>query len=235
MELFESGQIAVPEIQRDVVWYPDQVKDLIHSIFSDYPCGSLIIWEPRQKDEKLMKEIIRPERLAFYKNQPPRYFLIDGQQRITTLASVMLEPGFLKKVEPTIEEDLPSLYVNLRRFPKEIEATSDSDASNFPSSVLMNDLFLGRFRDRPEYSTKLSASQRTEIDKKHSTFQRLPVPRSNHTRTRLPDRRKNICPCEFSRYAAHRRRDSHGDNHSVLERTIKRATRLSQRAERSRL
>ena len=176
MELFESGQIAVPEIQRDVVWKPDQVKDLVHSIFSDFPCGSLIMWEPRQKDEQLMKEIIRPERLAFYKNQPPRYFLIDGQQRITTLASVMLEPGFLKKVEPSIEEDLPSLYVNLRRFPEDIEATSDSDASNFPSSVLMNDLFLGRFRDRPEYTTKLTASQRTEIDKNIQRFRDYQFP-----------------------------------------------------------
>jgi len=105
MELFETGQIAVPEIQRDVVWKPDQVKDLIWSIFSDYPCGSLIMWEPREKDEKLMREIIRPERLAYYRNQLPKYFVIDGQQRITAIASVMLEPGFLKRVEPEIEND----------------------------------------------------------------------------------------------------------------------------------
>lgn len=48
----EPGQIAVPEIQRDVVWKPEQVKELVRSIFSDYPCGSLIVWEPSgRRDE----------------------------------------------------------------------------------------------------------------------------------------------------------------------------------------
>ena len=177
MDLFESGQIAVPEIQRDVVWKPEQVKELVRSIFSDYPCGSLIVWEPRQRDEKLMMEIIRPERLAYYKNQPPRYFLIDGQQRLTTLASIMLEPGFLKKVEPSVEEDLPSLYVDLGRFPRgEIEASSDHRASNFPSSMLMNDLFQGSFRDNPEHTKKLLASKRAEIDKSIQHFRNYKFP-----------------------------------------------------------
>jgi uncharacterized protein with ParB-like and HNH nuclease domain len=46
---FESGNISVPEIQRDVVWGADKVKDLIDSISKAYPCGSLILWEPRRR------------------------------------------------------------------------------------------------------------------------------------------------------------------------------------------
>ena len=42
---FAEGDLAIPEIQRDVVWKPDQVKQLISSIFSQYPCGSLIFWD----------------------------------------------------------------------------------------------------------------------------------------------------------------------------------------------
>src|ERR1039458_583698 len=107
MQSFRKGEIAVPEIQRDVVWDGDQVKELIDSIIREYPCGSLILWQPRMRDEKLLKEIIRPEWLDFFADHVPKYFLIDGQQRITALASVILERGFLKRVEPELEKQLP--------------------------------------------------------------------------------------------------------------------------------
>jgi uncharacterized protein with ParB-like and HNH nuclease domain len=45
VEEFMDGSLAIPEIQRDVVWKPDQVKELIASLFRSYPCGSLIFWE----------------------------------------------------------------------------------------------------------------------------------------------------------------------------------------------
>lgn len=80
---FSEGNITIPEIQRDVVWKPDQVKQLIDSIFLHYPCGSLIFWEPREKDGGLVRSMIRPERLEQYQGRLPRYFLLDGQQRLT--------------------------------------------------------------------------------------------------------------------------------------------------------
>src|SRR5215469_5401116 len=95
IDYFEKGRIAIPEIQRDVVWSSDQVKELLDSISKEYPCGSLILWEPRLGDKKLVREIIRPERLEFYRDVLPKYFVIDGQQRLTALASVMLESNFL--------------------------------------------------------------------------------------------------------------------------------------------
>ncbi len=49
---FASGDLAIPEIQRDVVWKPDQVKELISSVFRQYPCGSLIFWQPRDRDAR---------------------------------------------------------------------------------------------------------------------------------------------------------------------------------------
>src|SRR5438093_8097857 len=95
---FESGHIAIPEIQRDVVWKAEQVKDLIDSVSRSYPCGSVILWEPREKDRSLVRSMIRPERLEQYPDQLPRYFLLDGQQRLTALASVFLAREPLKKL-----------------------------------------------------------------------------------------------------------------------------------------
>jgi hypothetical protein len=68
---FQTGRIAIPEIQRDVVWTSEQIKDLIDSISRGYPCGALIFWEPREKDEKLVKSMIRPERLELYDGTLP--------------------------------------------------------------------------------------------------------------------------------------------------------------------
>jgi CRISPR/Cas system-associated endoribonuclease Cas2 len=160
---FFEGRIAIPEIQRDLVWSSDQVKSLLDSIYQSYPCGSLILWEPRTHDAKLMREIIRPERLEYYQGKLPRYFLIDGQQRVTALASVMLNPGFLSEVEPEIENDPGSLYVNIKKFPKEVQAAADEEPYKFPW-VSMNDVFTGRLKELPEFQ-KLTYEQKRAIDR----------------------------------------------------------------------
>jgi uncharacterized protein with ParB-like and HNH nuclease domain len=73
----DSGQIAIPEIQRPFVWKRRQVRDLIDSLFSGYPTGYLIIWQnPNVKlkngGSSLGKKI-----------------LIDGQQRVTALMAAI--------------------------------------------------------------------------------------------------------------------------------------------------
>lgn len=161
MDLFSTGRIAVPEIQRDIVWSSDQIKELLDSISLDYPCGSLILWEPRLKDEKLVKEIIRPERAQAF-DHLPKYFLIDGQQRVTALATVMLERNLLRKMEPEIETDLMSLFVNLKKFPSDIEAASDADSYKYPW-VPMNDIFNGAVKQVKEYDS-LPKSEQKKID-----------------------------------------------------------------------
>ena len=129
---FADGDLAIPEIQRDFVWKPEQVKKLIGSIFSQFPCGSLIFWEPREKDAHLVKSMIRPERLKQYDGKLPKYFLLDGQQRLTALASVLLSRPQLKEVLAEIEEDMPYIYCNLKRFPGELEAINDASGYTFP-------------------------------------------------------------------------------------------------------
>src|SRR5439155_17114508 len=125
VEEFMDGSLAIPEIQRDVVWKPDQVKELVSSVFRSYPCGSLIFWEPRERDANLVRAMIRPERLKQYNGQLPRYFLLDGQQRITALASVLLPREKLREILAEIEEDMPYIFCNLKKFPDEFEATTD--------------------------------------------------------------------------------------------------------------
>lgn len=150
VELFASGEIAIPEIQRDVVWKPDQVKELIDSINLGYPCGSLIFWEPREKDAQLVRSMIRPERLKRQAGKLPRYFLLDGQQRLTALASVFLSRDDLRDLLAELSEDMPYIVVNVKRFPNEIEASTDPMINKFPW-VMLNRLLDGTIQNDPNF------------------------------------------------------------------------------------
>src|SRR6266404_2842786 len=152
IDQFDSGDIAIPEIQRDVVWTGDKVKALVDSIGRGYPCGSLILWEPREKDKGLVRSMIRPERLKQFNGKVPRYFLLDGQQRVTALASVTLNRQRFKALLSEMEDEMPFLLANLKRFPREIEATTDVAGYTFPW-VLFNEIFDGSVQSRPQYSS----------------------------------------------------------------------------------
>lgn len=40
----ESGEIAIPEIQRPFVWNASKIRDFIDSLYFGYPVGYLIAW-----------------------------------------------------------------------------------------------------------------------------------------------------------------------------------------------
>lgn len=168
IEEFKNGNIAIPEIQRDVVWSADQIKNLIDSITRGYPCGSLIFWEPREKDGQLVRSMIRPERLAQLDGSLPRYFLLDGQQRVTALASVLLKRDAVKDLLTELDEELPFVFANLKRFPKEFEATTDPGNYSYPW-ILFNKLFDGSYRSEPQFAGLTSAQH----DSIQSYVQRL--------------------------------------------------------------
>lgn len=72
-----SGEIAIPEMQRPFVWDSTKVRDLIDSLYKGYPIGYIIIW--KNPDVKL-KDVT----LSIGKK-----IVIDGQQRITALTAAI--------------------------------------------------------------------------------------------------------------------------------------------------
>ena len=73
-----SGEIAIPEIQRPFVWDSSKVRDLMDSLYHGYPIGYVIAWRNpnvRLKDGSLSEG---------------KKILIDGQQRVTALTAAIL-------------------------------------------------------------------------------------------------------------------------------------------------
>lgn len=84
----DDGDIKVPAFQRGYVWKQEQIIELMQSIVSDYPVGSILLWEASEKDKlKSTRNIagyIIPERASNY----PVNYILDGQQRLSSIYGV---------------------------------------------------------------------------------------------------------------------------------------------------
>lgn len=162
-DMYASGEIAIPEIQRDFVWDAKRIKLLLDSLLMDYPSGAIILWRPEFHTRSEFEMLIRPERLHLYKNCLPTYLLLDGQQRLTALCSVILPA---KEVLESLGEeiDLPKLFINLKTL--EIEARKDSlPPSN--NEVLLNRLLSTETDDSGLSSIFNELTSRKDITAKH--------------------------------------------------------------------
>jgi uncharacterized protein with ParB-like and HNH nuclease domain len=81
-----SGDIRIPAFQRDFVWEPEQVAFLLDSIYKGFPIGTVILWktDTRLNTEKRLGLFDLPEPRRDY----PVNYVLDGQQRLTSLFSV---------------------------------------------------------------------------------------------------------------------------------------------------
>jgi len=82
----DQGRVKIPRFQRDFVWNKEQTAKLIDSIIKGFPVGTFIIWKTREELPSLRNigNIELPEPPAGDAVQ----YILDGQQRITSLYAV---------------------------------------------------------------------------------------------------------------------------------------------------
>ena len=83
MTSIDSGDIALPDLQRPFVWKNVKVRNLFDSLYKGLPVGMLILWKINESNGEF-KPIGDPD-----KNTTPTKLIIDGQQRLTALYSVI--------------------------------------------------------------------------------------------------------------------------------------------------
>jgi hypothetical protein len=83
LQMADNREMALPDFQRDFVWDPFATEELIESIVSNYPAGSLL----RIKNGTQL--LFQPRAIegapALAKDAKPSYLILDGQQRLTSL------------------------------------------------------------------------------------------------------------------------------------------------------
>lgn len=89
-----EGRIRIPAFQRGFVWDSERVAQLMDSIYKEYPFGSLLFW--RTKAELKAERTLGPFKLPKRPDDYPVDYVLDGQQRLTSIFTVFqttLEPS----------------------------------------------------------------------------------------------------------------------------------------------
>ncbi|MEZ4475721.1 MAG: DUF262 domain-containing protein, partial [bacterium] len=84
-----GGQMRIPTWQRKLKWQVDDVIKLLDSIYRGYPIGTLLLWKRAAPAEKMSFGSIAIDA----KERSDALFVIDGQQRLTSLVRVLAGAG----------------------------------------------------------------------------------------------------------------------------------------------
>ena len=82
-----SGDILLPKFQRSLVWERPQILSLLDSVARGYPIGSVLLWQSRQ--ELRSENRIADLEIAVPRPDYPVNYLLDGQQRLSTICGAM--------------------------------------------------------------------------------------------------------------------------------------------------
>jgi len=109
VQKFLDKEIKLPEMQRKYVWKREKVRALIDSIYKGYPSGSILLWETDQLPET---------RDAAVENNTEHQLgttlmLLDGQQRLTSLAAVLSGIPVRVRVGRTTKEIPIEVFFNM--------------------------------------------------------------------------------------------------------------------------
>lgn len=117
VQSIEKGKLRLPELQRHYVWDAKRVRDLLDSLYRNYPSGSILTWETDEevKTRSFATEETIPE-TKYYE------LLLDGQQRLTSLNAI------LKGLPVRVRDKKTPVYIffNLEH-PEGLERTIDDD------------------------------------------------------------------------------------------------------------
>lgn len=138
----DTGQIKIPKFQRDFVWTKDQTAKLIDSIIKGFPIGTFIFWETNE-ELRHVKEIGNAALPS-----PPKghtvWYVLDGQQRITSLYAV--QKG-LRATKDGQEIDYRDIAIDLTRDPDEDDQVVFTEPPTDRTFISVNKLLNGSLAD----------------------------------------------------------------------------------------
>ncbi|HZF52049.1 MAG TPA: DUF262 domain-containing protein [Polyangiaceae bacterium] len=138
----QQGDIRMPAFQRGFAWKDGQVLELLESIYSGYPIGSVLLW---RVNEKVLR-VEQPRRSYFpeVEERYPTHFVLDGLQRLSSLYAVF-------HFNATLHPDRFHIHFNPRN--QRFVYARDSKPETIPLNVVFRP---GEF---VSYHTKLKAME----------------------------------------------------------------------------
>ena len=108
----QSGKIQLPDFQRGWVWDEDRIRGLLASISRGFPVGAVMTLSSGG-DIKFRTRLVE----GVYDSgvSSPDRFLLDGQQRLTSLYQALLHPDAVSTQDSRGEKRLSWFYIDMRR------------------------------------------------------------------------------------------------------------------------
>ena len=100
-----SGEVRVPTFQRPLNWKRSDKAALFDSIYRGYPVGTLLLWKRAAQADRVRLGDLELDAPA----RPEALWLVDGQQRVSTLAEALLR-------KPAADEQQLSFDLSTRKF-----------------------------------------------------------------------------------------------------------------------
>jgi hypothetical protein len=170
INMITNGEVRIPAFQRGFVWDPERVAFLLDSIHKGYPFGSILLWH--SKEEMKAERKLGPFDLPAKKADYPLYYVLDGQQRLTSIFGV-----FQTELNPTAPAPWTNVYFDLGAKPDARESQflvltpSEVDPTrHFPLRTLFDPV---KYRDA---TAKFNSEQIIQLDKMQTVFKEARIP-----------------------------------------------------------
>lgn len=113
LEQVKEQELVLPEFQREFTWSRDQTKELMRSLYNQYPTGSLLVWNLNVDKARVSKKLKFKNDAVDLERIKSIDVLLDGQQRLTTLYIYCYDdsPPFYQQKE--IPDKIWDLYFNI--------------------------------------------------------------------------------------------------------------------------
>ena len=165
-----EGEIRIPAFQRDFVWEPDRIQFLMDSIYKGYPIGTVLFWRSREKLS--FDRDLGPFTLPEPKKEYPIDYVLDGQQRITSIFST-----FQTELKKNKENKWVPIYFDLdapeHAQDSQFIATDDDEIpdSYIPLNILFDVVEYGK------YSRKITNDAHIKkLDELQTKFKEASIP-----------------------------------------------------------
>jgi hypothetical protein len=137
VERLEAGEIKIPKFQRKFIWGKTSVLELLESLLSGYPIGSLLFWRTESNRFNVERDIegftLPPTPEKF-----PTDYVLDGQQRLTTVF------GALRYDKPD-EAHILNVVYDLRK--KELHHRQANDPAWYlPLNIIFSNAKFNKFQ-----------------------------------------------------------------------------------------
>lgn len=139
MDDISSGRLKIPQFQREFVWEIKKSASLLDSVVKGYPVGSFIFWKTRERlrSVKNIGNLNLPEpAIGDYVN-----FVLDGQQRITSLFAALKGEKIIR--DNGNEEDFSEIFIDLEAEEDEKIVTNEIEGREIGQLIKLTDLLHG--------------------------------------------------------------------------------------------